>query len=224
MHAGTTALCHYWRGEYDAAVTLASQISSLEETSSTFATFVTMWGIGAQISRGGPDVEAALGNLQQGMQRRRESQSGVLSLQHYCWLSEACQRLGRRDDALRALDDGDAWLERSGERLLEAELWRRRAALADVPAERVQHLERAIQIATQQGSRWLALHAATDLLEATTPQERAGAHTRLQTLYDSFTEGFELPALQRARALLSGSPSRSAVGGEAPESAGLSVN
>jgi len=65
------------------------------------------------------------------------------------------------------------------------------------------HFEQAVGIATARGARMVEIQALTRLatLRREPPGEE-GTRSRLQDLYDTFTEGFDSPQLTAARALL----------------------
>ena len=129
---------------------------------------------------------------------------------------------------LGAMERAKAWIERTGVRALEAEVWRMRGELllvterpdrSEAGAQRL-HLVRsrvdeaeacfrhALEVAREQGSRWWELRAAVSLVLLRQQQgeafaaELAEARQRLRELYRRFTEGFTLPDLQEAAALI----------------------
>ena len=122
---------------------------------------------------------------------------------------------------LPALDEALAWMDQSGVCMLEAEAHRLRGELllagrspgmetADpaVGAAAEVCFRRAIAVARRQEARWWELRAAVSLSrllkECDRPNNvsRAEARQALAAIYGWFTEGFETPDLQEARALL----------------------
>lgn len=83
------------------------------------------------------------------------------------WLAEGLLHAGRVDEALQVLTDALAFVERTGERFHEAELWRLRAEAlrrsgAD-EAEAEAALERALASARQTNAKSLELRAEAAL-------------------------------------------------------------
>ncbi|TIS79448.1 MAG: hypothetical protein E5W94_05420 [Mesorhizobium sp.] len=123
-------------------------------------------------------------------------------------LAEACALSGDMQRGLGALDEALAVVEGTGERWPEAELYRLRgqllAALPDGrPDEAIAAFQRAIQIARRQSAKSWELRAATDLARLWRHQgKHAEASDLLAPVHAWFSEGFETPDVQEAKALL----------------------
>jgi len=150
------------------------------------------------------------------------------------WLIQAqmCIWAGQAEMGLQAMDRTLAWIEQTGVRPLEAEVWRMRGELllADGPdrsarpprtacggppatlcgmpvRSRVEEadacLRRALGIARGQEARWLELRAAVSLARLCQRQGRRDeARDLLAGVYGWFTEGFDTVDLVEAKALL----------------------
>jgi hypothetical protein len=124
--------------------------------------------------------------------------------------AELLAMAGQAESGLAALDRALAWMERTGMRAQEAEVWRMRGELlllADRPVrstggEAETCFQRALEVARQQQARWLELRAAVSLARLWQPHRREAARTLLAGVYNWFTEGFDLADLAEARALL----------------------
>ena len=85
------------------------------------------------------------------------------------WLAEGLLRAGRVEEALHVLDEALAFVERTGERFHEAELWRlralvlRRSGAGDAEAEAA--LDRALASARETNAKSLELRAEQALAE-----------------------------------------------------------
>ena len=115
-----------------------------------------------------------------------------------------------------------AVVDKTGERIYEAELYRLKGELTlsspSVQGSPVQSLKvdpelrrreaeacfhKAIEIARRQQAKSLELRAATSLARLWQQQgKKAEAHKLLSEIYDWFTEGFDTKDLQEAKALL----------------------
>ncbi len=117
-------------------------------------------------------------------------------------------KAGHPDVALQTVDRAVAWIEETGVRLTEADVWRLRGELllrigSHPAAEGESCLLRALEIAREQGSRWYELRAAASLARLRQAQGRAGeARALLEPVYGWFTEGFDTIDLLEAQALL----------------------
>jgi predicted ATPase len=106
----------------------------------------------------------------------------------------------------RALD----WIERTGVRMIEAEVWRTRGELllAELPtgargegAEDSFH--RALKVAREQNARWFELRASISLARLWQAQGRRDeARKWLTEIYNWFSEGFDTVDLVEAKALV----------------------
>lgn len=121
-------------------------------------------------------------------------------------LAEVALEIGRAGDALAHVERALELLDSRGGRSYEAELHRLRGtALRRQGRDREagEALRRAIEIARRQQALSWELRAAIELAEM---QLAAGdddtAHALLRPIYDRFSEGFDTPDLERARALL----------------------
>jgi predicted ATPase len=123
-----------------------------------------------------------------------------------CSLAEAYAQAGQPEDGLAALDQALSLVEKTGERVWEAELYRVRAEILLMQNDHDQaeaSLRRAIDVARRQQARSWELRAVTALAHLWQRQgKRVQAREQLQEVYGWFTEGFETPDLQAARKLL----------------------
>jgi len=123
-------------------------------------------------------------------------------------LAIAYTRLGQHRVALELWDEAFRRIEKTGSRALESDIRRLRAEAllaAGRKEEAVPEMERALAVARAQDSRWWALLAATALARHRSDHgNHSAADTLLASIYGWFTEGFDLPALKDAKALLDG--------------------
>jgi|SRR5215813_5086391 len=123
-------------------------------------------------------------------------------------LAEAYGTAGQVHKGLRALAEGLAWIENTGERWCEAELHRLKGELllqqhSDHQADAETCFQHAIAIAQSQQAKSFELRAATSLARLWQQQGKCQeAHDLLASVYNWFTEGFDTADLQEAKALL----------------------
>jgi predicted ATPase len=123
-------------------------------------------------------------------------------------LAEAYGKAGQVHKGLSALGEVLAWIDKTGERLCEAELHRLKGALllqqsSDNQAETETCFHKAIAIAQSQSAKSWELRAATSLAKLWQSQgKRQEAYDLLAPVYGWFTEGFDTADLKDARALL----------------------
>src|SRR3984893_12359903 len=123
-------------------------------------------------------------------------------------LAKGYGKLGRIDQAIAMLDDQRARIQRSGERLEEAELYRVKGELLYArdgasSSESESCLRKAIEVARRQESRWWELRATTSLARLLRDSGRRDeARAMLADIYGWFTEGFDTSDLKDAKALL----------------------
>jgi DNA-binding SARP family transcriptional activator len=127
-------------------------------------------------------------------------------------------QVGQIGAALRAMDRAQAWIERGGVRVLEAEVWRVRGELLlgaeggthqtgafhhESAAEAEACFHRALEIAREQQGRWLELRASVSLARLWGARGRRDeARELLAGIYGWFTEGFDTVDLVEAKVLL----------------------
>ena len=122
------------------------------------------------------------------------------------FLAEALAAAGMREEAARAVGDGLRLSEANEDRDSAAELLRLRGCLREQAGDGAAaeaDFEAALALARQQRAKLWELRAATSLGRLWRDQGRmAEARNLLAPVYASFTEGFAIPDLVEARALL----------------------
>ncbi len=125
---------------------------------------------------------------------------------HLGHLAAAYAQLGRVEVGLGLLNKAIETVERTNERFFEAELHRLRGALLlehGNTREGEIELRRGLAIARRQQARLWELRGATSLARLWRDQSKhAEARELLAPIYGWFTEGFDTPDLQEAKALL----------------------
>ena len=166
---------------------------------SAFGRFYLGWARAEQ----GED-EAGLALMLEARQRLIELSNNVFSSLQHLGLASVLRRHGRLAEALAAVQAGEAFVTRSGERIFESEILRVRGLIALDSGDRSGGkcaLGGALEVARTQGARLFELRAATALAECCGPGCVKFRDT-LERVYASFPEGFDRPDLQRARAAL----------------------
>jgi predicted ATPase len=133
----------------------------------------------------------------------------ALSVPYYSTLlADVSAHLGHTADGLQALAKAHTLVEQHEERYWEAEVHRLRGVLllqqqGTSQEEAEIWLQRALDIARRQEAKSLELQAAMSLSRLWQQQgKRQKAHNLLAKVYAWFTEGFDTPDLQDAKALL----------------------
>jgi predicted ATPase len=156
---------------------------------------------------------AMLGQVEEGMAQMREgmaayqSRGARVNLSGFLYsLAEAQAKTGHPEEGLSTLTEALALVEKTDERYWEAELYRLRAELLLMQgdeAEAEASLQEAIEVARRQRAKSWELRATVSLCRLWQQQGKLEeARQRLTEIYDWFTEGFDTPDLQEARALL----------------------
>ncbi len=162
-------------------------------------------------------ADAVAGDLERGIERigkyKTELEaSGCEYMYDRClsFIAIALGRMGRFDEALKAIDESFSFTERTGQHYYEAELHRLEGELLlarnrSDAARAERYFRSAIDIAREQQARSWELRAATSLarLAKGTKRERE-ARTSLIAAYEWFTEGFDTRDLTDAKALING--------------------
>ena len=157
----------------------------------------------------GGDVEAGLKQLRDGLAKWRAAEAALLMPMHLASLAEAC--LTKRDgvtDALAAVTEALACVERSEERVFDAQVHRCYGDVLLAQTER-NAAEAEGSTATRSKSHaakmraLLELRAASSLARLWRNQGKHGeARDLLAPVYGWFTEGFDTLDLKQAKALL----------------------
>jgi tetratricopeptide (TPR) repeat protein len=156
------------------------------------------------------DVLIAQGAVEEGVRCLREGLGtlvgrGVWRTYALASLANGLMRLGKLDQALAAIGEGQQRMKTHGERLWGSELHRIKGLVLlrqnDVEASQTA-LEEALQIARMQQAKAYELRAATSLARLWGEQgRRAEARELLAPVYGWFTEGFDTEDLKEAKAL-----------------------
>jgi adenylate cyclase len=125
---------------------------------------------------------------------------------NYCAVASAYLQSGQSLEGLAVIDEVLAYVEQSDERHFEAEIHRLRAELlllqGDETGAEASYLK-ALEVARRQNARSWELRAATGLARLWQRQGRIDeAEELLAGVYGWFTEGFDTPDLQEAKALI----------------------
>jgi predicted ATPase len=124
----------------------------------------------------------------------------------FIWLAQACAMLGQPVEGLNHLAEAAQIVETTDERDVEAELHRLRGNLlnaASDPSAAEQSYHQALAVAKRQNAKTWELRAALELARLWRDQgKRTEARDLLAPIYGWFTEGFDTPVLQDAKALL----------------------
>ena len=154
--------------------------------------------------------EEGVAQLREGMTAWEALGGGYLRPTILALLAEVYGRMGQVDKGLVVLAEALTLVDTTGERWYEAELYRLKGALwlsqsADKSAEAETYFQHAMTIAQSQDAKAWELRTATSLARLWQHQgKRQQAHDLLAPVYGWFTEGFDTPDLQEAKALLDG--------------------
>jgi len=156
---------------------------------------------------------ALRGQLEEGIAQMREGLAIQQSGHERCYrsgyllyLAEAQAKADHLEEGLATVAEALALVAETDERYCEAELYRLKGELLLLQgddAEAEISLQQAIQVARHQSARSWELRATVSLCRLWQKQGRTDeARHMLAEVYGWFTEGFDTPDLQEARALL----------------------
>lgn len=184
------------------------------------------WALAAQ-----GQAEEGLKQMQQGLTARQTAGAELAQPYFLALQAEVYGKVGQREKALSLLAQALAAVHSSGERRLEAELYRLKGQLLlqpeargwrpetsslssqasnlkplvsrEVEREAEECFLKAVEIARQQSAKSLELRAVVSLCRLWKGQGKAEqAQQMLAEIYDWFTEGFDTADLREAKALL----------------------
>jgi predicted ATPase len=162
---------------------------------------------GWTLAEGGA-VDEAIEHMSRGIAILRTVENRI-GMQYWLLTSaEVHGRAGRAAPGLALLGEALELGQRNSARWYEAEVHRLRGDLlrrmANPDATQIEScLQKAIEVAREQGAKWWELRAATSLAELWRKQgKRKEACDLLAPIYGWFTEGFDTADLREAKALL----------------------
>jgi predicted ATPase len=154
-------------------------------------------------------AETAVERIEAGIAACERMQNRAFRPTFHAALAEALDALGRPSEALRAVADGIDAAARTGERWMVPELYRIQGGLLlsshDTGSRDAAEgcFRRSLEGAKQQGSRLQELRTTASLARLWRDQGKlTQARDLLAPIYGWFTEGFDTPVLQDAKALL----------------------
>jgi class 3 adenylate cyclase/predicted ATPase len=151
-------------------------------------------------------VQDGLALLARGLSELRAAGAVVHSPHALCFLAEAHAKVGHLQEGQNCLVEAAQLIETTNERSSEVELHRLRGDMMNARGDQAaaeQNYHRALALAERQSAKTLGLQAATSLARLWRGQGKCTeAHDLLAPVYLSFSEGFDTPVLQDAKALL----------------------
>jgi len=218
------AVIHQLRREAHAAQEKAEAVISLSAKEG-FAFFLA-WGTllrGWALAEQGQGKEG-IAQMHQGLTALRGTGAETFRSYFLTLLAQAYEREGLIAEGLGTLDEALTIMDKNGERLYEAELYRLKGELTfkkfgvrssesggpntqpltpSTQAEAETCFLKAIEIARRRSAKSLELRAAMSLARLWQSQgKKTEAHKLLAEVYGWFTEGFDTKDLQEAKALL----------------------
>ena len=152
------------------------------------------------------NVADGIEQLRVGIEEFRSLWGGFLVSAWLVCLADVLRIKGEFADAKATLESSLGMIERFNERLWEAENHRVRGEVARDAGQFPEALiafDQAINVARNQSARSLELRSANSFAKLLADHgERRKAHDLLAPIYSRFTEGFDMPELKEAKALL----------------------
>lgn len=201
------AWLHQLRREPHAAKECAERVMALcsEQRFPYFLAWGTIlqgWALAAQ-----GQGEAGMAQMRQGLAAHRATGAEEHRPFFLALLAEAYGRAGQVEEGLSVLTEALAAVDKTGERVYEAELYRLKGELLQKQATAMGAVEEcfrhAVSVARQQSAKSLELRAVMSLSRLLKAQGKTTeARQMLTEIYAWFTEGFDTADLQEAKALL----------------------
>jgi predicted ATPase len=206
-------------GDHDRVIEVATEALDVERQlhSRFWEPIVSLWRGWALAMQGD---EEGIDALREGLRGHRAAGNGVGQVQMLGRLAEALIAFGRTDEALEVLAEAKHIVEQTGERFFAPELYLLEADAVIVGVDGGSDCESArtaaedqtrlaLEMARQQEAKSLELRAAITLCDLQRAKGDASeGRALLERVYEQFTEGFDMPDLRLARALLDEVPSQ----------------
>ena len=154
------------------------------------------------------DLDGGIARMRRSLSEHRAAGSELLSDYVVALIGDALGRAGRFDEGRRAFDESFSIVDRSGQRMYEAEVHRLKGELllaqdATNDAQAEKSFRTAIDVARKQKAKSWELRATMSLARLLAKQgHRDEARAMLADIYNWFTEGFDTADLKDAKALL----------------------
>jgi predicted ATPase len=158
---------------------------------------------------------AELGQLERGVAEMETGLAGfgrvngATALQYgISQLAKNYARMGRIEDAFALLNDALTHIERTGATLHQADMLRLKGDMLLMRDSRATDkaeacFRTALEVGRAQGARWWELRTSVTLARLLRDTNRRDeARSLLTEIYNWFTEGFDLPDLKEAKALI----------------------
>jgi class 3 adenylate cyclase len=187
-------------------VTEAALALSIESGTVTRKALCEMWLGWADTLAG--DLDGGIARMRRSLSEHRAAGSDLLNDYVLALIAAALGEMGRFEEALRSIDESFEVIERTGQRLHEAEVHRLKGELllmqdASNSTQAEQSFRAAIEISRKQHAKSWELRATTSLARLLDKQgNRDKARAMLAEIYNWFTEGFDTADLKDAKALL----------------------
>jgi class 3 adenylate cyclase len=187
-------------------VTEAALALSIESGTVTRKALCEMWLGWADTLAG--DLDGGIARMRRSLSEHRAAGSDLLNDYVFALIAAALGKMGRFEEALRSIDESFEVIERTGQRLHEAEVHRLKGELllmqdASNSTQAEQSFRAAIEISRKQHAKSWELRATTSLARLLDKQgNRDKARAMLAEIYNWFTEGFDTADLKDAKALL----------------------
>jgi class 3 adenylate cyclase/tetratricopeptide (TPR) repeat protein len=182
---------------------------SADEGFAFWPPLVSVFGGWAKMAKG--DITGGADTMLESFQRYRAIGGGILRTHGFALLAEGLLEAGRLDECLTTIDEALANAHATGEVHFEPELHRVRGLALLRRAERErgsvdaarQAFDRALELAREQGARWLELRAALALARLLRAEGRTeSARELLSAVHAAIGEGHDTREMQAAAALL----------------------
>jgi predicted ATPase len=153
-------------------------------------------------------VKEGIAQMRQGLAAFQATGAGLQRSRLLAWLAKGYGKAGQAEQGLSVLAEALALVEKIGERYYEAELYRLKGELLlmqgdEAESEAEASFHKAIEVARRQQAKSWELRATVSLCRLWQKQGRGDeAQQILAEIYTWFTEGFDTPDLQEAKALL----------------------
>jgi predicted ATPase len=207
-----TAWTQIFCGDYAAASSHESELVALaDEKGTAWWKALGMWSQGVLFVLSG-NASDAVQMITSGLTAYRAAGATAYVPLNLAYLATACADLGRFDDAWRSVDEALTAVEKTKERIFEADICRIAGEIAmkwpePDTAKAQAYFDRALSVARRQQAKSWELRAAMSLARLWRDQGKVQqARELLAPVYGWFTEGFETRDLKEAKALLAELP------------------